>query len=172
MELASRGEAFECPTLGRVLGRGRGCDVQLSAERTLHRLPGRRPQPWWNLVGTSISDPEHPTQVNLSEGANDAEFNLLMGHYWSSDGRRLIFPTLAYNELKGVFDQKFFWFDFTQPLAGQPRRVPDVPINEDFAARRWSPSSNAVLIGRNDSDAPIGSRCASSGWRGNGSRSR
>jgi len=144
------GEAIMCPALSECseTTNNAGCSYPASERFIVYEVDDLNP--WLNLVGTSITDLQHPTQVNLSQGANDAEFDKLLDHYWSPDGRRLIFPTLAVDERNGIFDQKFFWFDFDQPIEGQPRRLPDVPINEDYSVIGWSPDSNAVLIGRND----------------------
>ncbi|MEO8903954.1 MAG: hypothetical protein ABI627_20735 [Polyangiaceae bacterium] len=144
------GKAFACPPLSK-------CSDEASGVACVYP-PGERfivygvddLNPWWNLVGTSVSDLAHPTQVNLSLDANDTEFSALSGFTWSTDGRRLVFPTVHFDQSTGDFEQRFFWFDFTRPLAGQPRRLPDVPLNADYSASGWSPDANAVLIGRND----------------------
>jgi hypothetical protein len=144
------GERFECaePAECSNVHAGPACVYPSSERFIVYAVDDLNP--WWNWVGTSTGDLDNPQQVNLSEGANDAEFTYVDDLSWSPDGRRLIFPAMQLVESKLVFDQKFFWFDFTQPVADQPRRLPDVPINDELKVMTWSARSGAVLVGYND----------------------
>jgi hypothetical protein len=142
------GRAFECSSISECFERGSGAACRYSAsERFVVYTGDEFGDEWGNAVAVPITRLDEPVALNFSEGAMDDEFNSIFEYDWSPDGRRLIFAASTSDFINDVWDQKFFWFDVTAALDGQPRRLPNVPINDSFSVLAWSPSSNAVVIG-------------------------
>jgi hypothetical protein len=147
------GRAVSCPTISECFEAEAGAACRYSAsERFVVYTGDELGDPWDNAIGLSITRLDQPVRVSFSEGVMDEEFSSISRYSWSPDGRRLLFSAQCLDSVNNVWDQKFFWFDVTEALNGQPRRIPNVRIDDNgtFNFLGWSPSSNTVVIGRDD----------------------
>jgi len=145
------GDAVSCPSNAECVEAEAGAACRYASSDRFVVYTGQEfGNVWDDAVAVSISQLEHPVRLNFSEGATDKAFNMIVKYRWSPDGRRLIFAAQCTDFDNDVWDQKFFSVDVTQALAGQPRRLPNIRIDDGgtFDFLGWSPTSNSIVIGR------------------------
>jgi hypothetical protein len=112
----------------------------------------------FNAVGLPLT-PLEPSPQNFSGGVIEGEFEIYVDTYdrdwtayaWSPNGRRVIFPAYTFSLEWDLYEEKFYYFDVGAPVDAQPRRLPEIPINDRaFEVASWSADGNALVLGAYD----------------------
>ncbi|RYZ03328.1 MAG: hypothetical protein EOO73_28100 [Myxococcales bacterium] len=150
------GTPVECPSQTACVenddGAGAGCRFPPS-ERFYLCSSDDFGEPF-NAVGLPLSLAE-PSPYNFSEGVSDGEFQIFVDDFdpdwtpyaWSPNGRRVVFPASSYDLDWDLYEQKLYYFDVGAPIDAQPRRLPEIPINDGgLQVTSWSADGNALVL--------------------------